>query len=93
MVIKTAVWELYAMMKPYMLMPQDLVEDFAKATENDVDFNNKDYINAEINDVKENVQNNVASEELNVDFDSFDEETGVINEKPKFTKIDSDLYD
>lgn len=93
MVIKTAVWELYAMMKPYMLMPQDLVEDFAKATENDVDFNNKDYINAEINDVKENVQNNVASEELNVDFDSFEEETGVINEKPKFTKIDSDLYD
>lgn len=87
MVIKTAVWELYAMMKPYMVMPQDLVEDFSRATENDVDFN-KDYINAEYEEVETNVKENVSTEEV-IDFDNYEENEF---ETKTFSKVDN-LYD
>lgn len=85
MVIKTAVWELYAMMKPYMLMPQDLVVDFTRATENDVDFN-KEFINANYEEVETKVKKNVATEEV-IEFDDYEE----VNEE--FTELDNDLYD
>lgn len=85
MVIKTAVWELYAMMKPYMLMPQDLVVDFTRATETDIDFN-KEFINANYEEVETKVKKNVATEEV-IEFDDYEE----VNEE--FTELDNDLYD
>lgn len=81
MTIKTSVWELYYIMKPFMVMPQDLLEEFEKATENDVDFN-KDYINVSAEEVKEVINDNINnSEELSSNFEEeiIDDETGEIN--------------
>ena len=80
MVIKTAVIELYNMMKPYMVMPQDLVAELDEISKQDVDFN-KDFVNAEYEEVEKQVTENVASEEITVEFESVDDE------------IDSDIYD
>lgn len=83
MTIKTAVWELYALMKPFMVMPQDLLQEFEKATENDVDFN-KDYINVSAEEVKDVINENINnSEELSSSFDDddFDDDsTGEVKE-------------
>ena len=90
MVLKTAVIELYNSMKPYIVMPQDLVSDLDEIHKQDVDFN-KDFVNAEYEEVQSAVEENVASEEVTV---SFDEETGEVEEQPKqFKKVESDLYD
>lgn len=67
MCIKTAVWELYYSLKPFIEMPQDILEDFSKATENDVDFN-KDFVNTTMEEVKDQVDNNVDTEEIDNSF-------------------------
>lgn len=85
MTLKTACWELWNVMKPFMVMPQDLVEDFTRATENEVDFNNKDFINVSASDVKEVVKEDIINaQELQNDFEDFDND----NEN-----VESDLYD
>lgn len=85
MTLKTACWELWNVMKPFMVMPQDLVEDFTRATENEVDFNNKDFINVSASDVKDVVNENITNaQELQNDFEEFDNEN---------KNVESDLYD
>lgn len=74
MVTKTAVWELFNIMKPFMVMPQDLVKDLNDISNEEVDFNNKDYINATVEEVNENVENNIASEDIEVVFDNYNVE-------------------
>lgn len=93
MVIKTAVHELYAMMKPYMVMPQDLVEELSNVTANDVDFN-KDFINVSVEEVREVVKENVATEDVTDNFEDFDDER-IDQELDKIygNKNMSDIYD
>ncbi len=101
MVIKTAVWELLNIMKPFMNAPQDIVKDFEDATSGDVDFNNKDYINADVNEVNDNVEKNIGSVEMTNSFQEQEvdepqqpqyenQETGEVNNIPPKS---FDLYD
>lgn len=95
MVLKTAVWELWSTMKPFMVMPQDLVKDFEEITKNDVDFNNQDFINTTAEEVKEKVYEQVASEEITASFDDDNnnvDENGVVEETPQYKPFNDKLF-
>ena len=87
MTLKTAVWELWNMMKPFIQMPQDLLKDLEEISKSEVDFNNQDYINVEVEEVKEVVENKVASEEVTVTFDD-----DIENETPQFSSFKDTLF-
>lgn len=89
MVIKTAVIELYNMMKPYIVMPQDLVVELEEINKQDVDFN-KDYINVEYEEIETKVKKDVSTEEV-IDFEEYEEFEEEHN--ASFTKVDNNLYD
>ena len=87
MTLKTAVWELWNMMKPFIQMPQDLLKDLEEISKSEVDFNNQDYINVEVEEVKEVVENKVASEEVTATFDD-----DIENETPQFSSFKDTLF-
>ena len=87
MTLKTAVWELWNMMKPFIQMPQDLLTDLEEISKSEVDFNNQDYINVEVEEVKEVVENKVASEEVTATFDD-----DIENETPQFSSFKDTLF-
>lgn len=87
MTLKTAVWELWNIMKPFIQMPQDLLKDLEEISKSEVDFNNQDYINVEVEEVKEVVENKVASEEVTATFDD-----DIENETPQFSSFKDTLF-
>ena len=85
MVIKTAVWELYNVLKPYMIMPQEVANDLDKIIKNEVNFDNKDFIEVEAEDVKKTVKESIASEKVDNDFNN-DETNNSDEERTKKLK-------
>ena len=92
MVLKTAVIELYNSLKPFIVMPQDLVTELDNINKSETDFS-KDFTHENFEDVKEEVKETVATEEIEAEFEEIDEETGVVETKEKFTQYNENLYD
>ena len=92
MVLKTAVIELYNSLKPFIVMPQDLVAELDNINKSETDFS-KDFTHDNFEDVKEEVKESVATEEIEAEFEEIDEETGVVETKEKFTQYNDNLYD
>ena len=94
MTLKTAVWELWNTMRPFMVMPQDLVKDFEEVAKSEVDFNNQDFINVDVEEVNTNVEKNVATEEISATFEDENvvDNNGVVEETPQFKPFSDKLF-
>lgn len=94
MTLKTAVWELWNTMRPFMVMPQDLVKDFEEVAKSEVDFNNQDFINIDVEEVNTNVEKNVATEEISATFEDENvvDNNGVVEETPQFKPFSDKLF-